>query len=199
MNRYLAMKEYTIYVNTVIKKYNIADNLDFTLLNSEDPLPTSASGLYDEKVSTFTELGYVRQALHDIGYRVLVETDSEINGRWSIHTLQGDRTWLRTRSQSYDTKKFWKLIDWYDTGYSTDTNIDYRFNNFNDVYKTDMPEGSIIKITAGSQWTLYCKKENNYTLVGQQNGTIEFITSVYDYITSNLGYDADGFDFNLLD
>ena len=199
MNRYLAMKEYTNYVNTVIKKYNISDNLDFTLLNSEEPLPETTSGLYNEKVLTFTELGYVRQALHDPGYKVLVETDSEINGRWSIHTLQGDRTWLRTRSQSYDTKKYWKLIDWYDTGYSVDTNIDYRFSNFNDVYKTDMPEDSIIKITTGSDWTLYCKKNNDYTLVGQKGGTMEFITSVYDYISSNLGYDSDGYDFNLLD
>ena len=199
MNRYLAMKEYTSYVNNVIKKYNITDNLDFTLLNSEEPLPKSTSGLYDEKVLTFTELGYVREALHDPGYRVLVETDSEINGRWSIHTLQGDRTWLRTRSQSYDTKKFWKLIDWYDTGYSVDTNIDYRFDNFNDVYKTEMIDGSIIKITTGTQWSLYCKKNTQYDLIGQKGGTIEFNTSVFDYITSNLGYDADGYDFNLLD
>ena len=199
MNRYLAMKEYAAYTNSVIKKYNITDNLDFTLLNSEEPLPRSTSGLYDEKVATFEELGYVRQALHDIGYRVLVETDSEINGRWSIHTLQGDRTWLRTRSQSYDTKKFWKLIDWYDSGYSADTNIDFRFDTFNDVYKTTIADDSIVKITTGTKWSLYCKKNNKYELIGQKDGTIEFLTSVYDYITANLGYDSEGFDFNLLD
>lgn len=199
MNRFRAMKEYATSVNTVIKKYNIADSIDFTLLNSEEKLPTSKSGTYNEKVSTFAELGYVRQALHDPGYNVLVETDSDINGRWSIHTLQGDRTWLRTRSQSFDTKKFWDYIDWYDVGYSTDTNIDFRLETFNDVYKIEIPVNSIIKINNGTAWSLYCKKETEYTLIGQKNGTVAFKTSIYDYVTSNLGYDTEGYDFNLLD
>lgn len=201
MNRYLALKEYLTYVNAVIKKYNIVDNLDFTILNEEEPLPLSTSNKYDEKVLTLTELTYVKVATKDTGYNVLVETDSEVGGRWSIHTLQSDRTWLRTRTQSYDTKKFWRYIDWYQPGYTVDTNIDYRYTDFNKVYENEsvIADKSIIKITTGTGWDLYIKENGKHNLIGQKNGTLQFGDDLYDYVKTNYGFDTDGYDFNLMD
>jgi len=199
MNRYLAMQEYITYVNAVIKKYNIADTIDFTLLNSEEKIPSINSGTWDETVDTMIELGYIKPALHSTGYNILVKTDSDIGGRWSIHTLQADKTWLRSRSQSYDTKLFWAYCDWYSTGYSSDTTIDYRYELFNDIYKNTIADKSIIKINNGGNWDLYIKDGNDYTLIGQKDGTIQFGTDLYDYVTSNLGFDSEGYDFNLMD
>ena len=201
MNRYLALKEYLTYVNAVVKKYNICDNLDFALLNEEEPLPLSTSLEYNEKVSNLTELDYIRVALKETGYKVAVVTDSVVHGRWSIHTLQEDNTWLRTRTQSYDTKKFWDFTDWYDTGYSTDTNIDYRYTNFNKVYENEsiITDKSIIKITTGTSWDLYIKEDGKHTLIGQKNGTLKFGDDLYDYVKTNYGFDTEGYDFNLMD
>jgi hypothetical protein len=200
MNRYLALKEYLTYVNAVIKKYNICDNLDFTLLNEEEPLPGILSLEYNEKIDTLVELEYIRVALHPVGHKIAVETDSVVGGRWSIHTLQADKTWLRTRTQSYDTKQFWAYTDWYDTGYSANTSIDYRYTDFNKVYENQMiPDKSIIKITAGTSWDLYIKESGKHTLIGQKNGTLKFGDNLYDYVKTNYGFDTDGYDFNLMD
>jgi len=201
MNRYLALKEYITYVNAVIKKYNISDSLDYSVLNEEEPLPLTTSLEYNETVNSITELGYIRVALKETGYKVAVITDSVVNGRWSIHTLQSDNTWLRSRTQSYDTKKFWAFIDWYDTGYSTDTNIDYRYTDFNKVYEnaTTIADKSIIKITKGTSWDLYIKTSGKHTLIGQKDGTLKFGDDLYDYVKTSYGFDTDGYDFNLMD
>jgi hypothetical protein len=206
MNRFLALKEYLTYVNNVVKKYNICDNIDFTGLNSEEELPISTSGEYNETVNSIEELGYIKANLLEEGYKVAVITDSGVSGRWSIHTLLNDKTWQRTRTQSYDTKKFRERCDWYDAGYSIDTNIDYRYTDFNKVYENEstIADKSIIKVTTGTNWDLYIKEISStngskYTLIGQKNGTIKFGSDLYDYVKTNFGFDTEGYDFNLMD
>ena len=51
-----------------------------------------------------------------------------------LYKFYKDKTWKATRIQSYDTKKFWKYIDWYASGYSKDTFINYRYE-FNSISK----------------------------------------------------------------
>lgn len=199
INRFNALKEFVIYVNAVVKKHNLADTIDFTLLNKEDPMPTQVENEWDQKVSNELELSYINTALASEGHRVLVETDNNIDGRWAIQTLQEDKTWKATRIQSYDTKMFWQYIDWYATGYTKDSFINYRYETFNEVYSNTIADKSVIKINNGGNWYLYLKDNNNYNLIGQKNGTIELKSELYDYVTHRFGFDMEGFDYELLD
>ena len=199
VNRYNALKEFVNYTNSVVKKYNVADTINFDNLNKEDPAPTKIERLWDQKVANELELSYINKNITQAGWRVLVETDNNIDGRWTIQTLQEDKTWRATRIQSYDTKKFWQYIDWYATGYSKDTFINHRYEEFNSVYSNTIENNAIIKINNGGNWDLYCKKSTGYTLVGQKNGTIELKPELHDYSTYRFGFDMEGFDYELLD
>jgi hypothetical protein len=162
-------------------------------------MPRKVDGLWDQKVNNELELSYINKNLQPTGWRILVETDNNIDGRWTIQTLQEDKTWKATRIQSYDTKKFWKYIDWYASGYSKDTFINYRYEEFNTVYQNEIPNSSIIKINNGGNWNLYVKTSSGYNLIGQKNGTIELKTELYDYTTHRFGFDMEGFDYELSD
>ena len=199
VNRYNALKEFVNYVNAVVKSYNTVKSIKFDNLNKEDPMPTKIERLWDQKVANELELSYINKNITQTGWRVLVETDNNIDGRWTIQTLQEDNTWRATRIQSYDTKKFWKYIDWYATGYSKDTFINHRYEEFNSVYSNTIENNAIIKINNGGNWELYCKKSTGYTLVGQKNGTIELKPELHDYSTYRFGFDMEGFDYELLD
>ena len=199
VNRYNALKEFVDYVNNVVKEKNVVKSIRFDNLNKEDPMPTKIDKLWDQKVANELELSYINKNITQAGWRVLVETDNNIDGRWTIQTLQEDKTWKANRIQSYDTKKFWKYIDWYATGYSKDTFINHRYEEFNSVYSNAIDNNAIIKINNGGNWDLYCKKSTGYTLVGQKNGTIELKPELHDYSTYRFGFDMEGFDYELLD
>ena len=199
VNRYEALKEFVEYVNSIVKQYNTAQTIQFTTLNKEDPMPRKVDGLWDQKVNNELELSYINKNLKETGWRILVETDNNIDGRWTIQTLQKDKTWKATRIQSYDTKKFWNFIDWYASGYTKDTFINYRYEEFNSVYENEITNSSIIKINNGGNWNLYIKTSSGYNLIGQKNGTIELKSELYDYTTHRFGFDMEGFDYELLD
>ena len=199
VNRYNALKEFVDYVNNVVKEKNVVKSIRFDNLNKEDPMPTKIDKLWDQKVANELELSYINKNITQAGWRVLVETDNNIDGRWTIQTLQEDKTWKANRIQSYDTKKFWKYIDWYAPGYSKDTFINHRYEEFNSVYSNAIDNNAIIKINNGGNWDLYCKKSTGYTLVGQKNGTIELKPELHDYSTYRFGFDMEGFDYELLD
>ena len=116
-------------------------------------MPRKVDGVWDEKVSNELELSYINKNLRATGWRILVETDNNIDGRWTIQSLQEDKTFKATRIQSYDTKKFWKYIDWYASGYTKDTFINFRFEEFKSVYTNEIPNSSIIKI---NNWYNIC-------------------------------------------
>jgi hypothetical protein len=153
------------------------------------------------------------------GYSVLVLSDSTSSNAWSIYTWDAiGKIWSKTKSQSYDVRKFWKYIDWYatyldidndvETSYNQFTKIDYLLDNTYQLVTTDIPVGSIIKIknigTGG--WVLLKKinsatlfTENNYAVIGRQSGTVQFLDNLYTFDKNALGYDGPLFDSQAFD
>jgi hypothetical protein len=144
-------------------------------------------------------------------FSVLVRNDSSINNYWSIYSWNDQRrTFFRSKSQAYDTTKYWEYVDFWAEGYSLTSRI---VQELLDIYQEptiNVEVGDLIKIKefANGGWAVLEKTEpaqgnllDNYNLVGRQNGTIRIKidelssgTGVgYDRVSS---YDADLYDLN---
>ena len=143
-------------------------------------------------------------------HAVLVSSDTSSFDKWSIYEWTAkDNTWNRIRSQSYDVTKFWTYADWYATGYTQFTKIDYLVDNTYYLVTLSANIGSIVKVknigTGG--WLLLEKYNNlttidytqNYKVVGRQSGTIQFASSIYTFVNSSVGFDNQLFDASLYD
>lgn len=143
-------------------------------------------------------------------FRVLVNSDSTISDRWAIYSWNtNSRTWSRSKNQSYNVNNFWKNIDWYLEGYNQFNKIDYVVENTYELTLLQNDIGSIVKVknVGSGGWMLLEKIANtfsidysqNYKVIGRQNGTIEFLRTLYTFEGTNLGYsgplfDSDNFD-----
>jgi len=143
-------------------------------------------------------------------YSVLVLSDTNSFNKWSIYSWDTkDKLWNRARSQSYDVTKFWNYTDWYAAGYTQFTKIDYLVDNTYYLVTLSANIGSIVKVknigTGG--WLLLEKYNNlttidytqNYKVVGRQNGTIQFSSSIFTFVNSSVGFDNQLFDASLYD
>lgn len=145
-------------------------------------------------------------------YSVLVHSDSQANGSWSVYAYDTNtQVWSRTRTQNYDVRKYWTYADWYATGYNQNTSPTFAVNTFTDLVKINAVIGNVVKIKTTNKggWVLLVKYANSdsvdytqsYNVVGIQNGTIQFSSSLYEFISTVYGYDGalyDGSSFDLV-
>lgn len=90
-DRFLALKNYIDYTNSVLSRFTVSEFSTFSLLNSAEPFPSPDDTLrgWNKRVSNLTELGYQNLNLVGAGYRYLVETDSNNRGLWTIYEVAG--------------------------------------------------------------------------------------------------------------
>ena len=122
-------------------------------------------------------------------FTVLVKSDETIGSKWSVYQWDGTE-YLRTLTQSYDINLYWQYKDWYATSYNQFTFINHTIDSSYQIYALDDQIGDIIKINSVGTggWLLLRKISNldtqDYTLsyetIGRENGTIEFLNSLYD-------------------
>jgi hypothetical protein len=208
-NRFLALKNYLGRANTILSQYPISETRRFTLLNSEEPEPSSASGAWDLRVANYEELTYQNLAQVPVGYKYLVASDSNNNGLWTIYEvvagdLIGSKTLLLIRVQNYDTKLYWNYIDWFQPGYDPLTRILAEVPVYSTLETLSVPLNSVVKVTANSQgkWELYQLtnvETATWTRVGLEDGTIEFAATLWDYSIGRYGFDIEVFDAQFFD
>jgi len=136
-------------------------------------------------------------------FAVLVNTDEDAQGRWSIYNYQSDNdSWFRTRIQTFDVSRYWEYADWYDQGFNQLSEIDHYVDAQYQLNALEDNIGDTIKIAnVGSGGWLLLRKINNtdqnsavdYEVVGRQNGTIQFKASLYDYNLGGPGFDNRSF------
>jgi hypothetical protein len=143
-------------------------------------------------------------------YCVLVSSDSQANGNWSIYSWApstvntGNGTWSRILTQAYDVRKYWNYVDWYATGYSQYTSADYLITTLVGLNSIEPKIGELVKVSTvnAGGWLLLEKYANSasvdwtqsYNVVGIQNGTIQLSSKLYNFKTTDIGYDSDIYD-----
>jgi len=138
-------------------------------------------------------------------FSVLVESDSQAEGFWSIYSYNPvDNTWARVRTQSYDTRNFWAYADWYATGFNQFSAIDFAVDNYYGLNSINTTVNQVVKIRNANSggWVLLEKYATSastdwtqsYKIVGLQNGTIQLKSTLYESIDTNIGYDGSIYD-----
>jgi hypothetical protein len=132
-----------------------------------------------------------------VGNRVLVDANAQTNMKWTIWEWTADGNWNLVQIQGYRTPDCWNLVDWYSTGYSDLTIVNYTFDTLQerDAYLS-FTSGDLVKVnnTGSGYWGLYLRSGSEWILVGAENGGIELSARLWDYETYQMGFDGGGFD-----
>ena len=132
-------------------------------------------------------------------FSVLVNSDATLNNFWSIYSWDDARkVYFRSKSQSYDTTKYWSKIDWIRTGYTGNLRIIKELNSIYEIVDTQVSIGDIIRVKeyAAGGWAVFEKISDTaalfldrYLLISRQNGTIQINSSLYDTTITGVGFD----------
>jgi hypothetical protein len=209
VDRFGALKNLVSFVNRVLTTLPFAElNLSFSLLNSREPEPSAASGEWDMRVENLEQLGWQNIAIVPLGYRYLVSSDALNNGFWTIYTVVTDAisglpSLLLTNVQSYDTRRYWSFVDWYDANYDVSNQPRFEVPLVADLETiTDPYAGLIVRVTANAQgkWEIYRYTiDDAWQRVGVEQGTIEISDALWDYALGRVGYDSEVFDAQYFD
>jgi hypothetical protein len=134
---------------------------------------------------------------------ILVKMDSTANNNWSIYS-QSNNKWVRSATQTYDTRNYWEYIDWFDAGYNEFSFIAHSVVDYNELVSLTANIGDLVKIRLGNinSWTLVEKIQNkesavwsdNFKVVGIENGTIRLKSTLYEFTNTVVGYDGARYD-----
>jgi len=143
-------------------------------------------------------------------YSVLVHSDSQANNNWSIYAYEPTtQVWSRIYGQTYDTRKYWEFVDWYAEGISQYVAADYAVSVLSELNNISAKVGQIVKVLTNNSgnWVLLRKYADStsidwtqsYEVIGLQNGTIQFLPSLYNFEGSIYGYDGALYDGGIFD
>lgn len=135
-------------------------------------------------------------------FSVLVRSDSSLLGRWSIYSWDQQRKiFYRSRSQGFDTTVYWQFVDWWQSGYNSNARIVKEIVNIYQEPTLDLQVGDLVRIReyGNGGWAVLEKTQlglgnllNNYNLVGRNRGTISIKDTLYNRLTTSLGFDNVG-------
>jgi hypothetical protein len=160
---------------------------------------------WNYEVATLEILAYQDLALVPVGYRYLVQTDSDQNGRWAIYqvaestVITGEHVLTLAQVQNYDTPLYWNRINWYLPGYNSSIQPIATVANtagLQTLSLSSVPVGSSVKVTANGQgkFEIYLRTATGWDRVGLEDGTIAFSEVLWNYPLGGFGFDAEVFD-----
>ena len=146
--------------------------------------------------------GYLDDTYATVRQYTVLSTNVDNTGRWGLYTYDSrNKKWQLTRVQSYDVTKYWSYVDWYASGFSPNTPVDFLIEGSYQLQDINPRPGQVVKISnIGSSGTWLLLQRNNqvnesdinlnYNVVGRQSATIQLSSSLYDFNTNVLGYDG---------
>jgi len=143
-------------------------------------------------------------------FSVLVTSDVSLNNFWSIYGWDDVRkTFFRSKSQAYDVTRYWEYVDWWATGYDSQSKIIKEIDNIYLEPTVELEIGQLLRIKEYSSggWAVLEKTAEgqgdllgDYNLIGRKNGTLQISSLLYDSVSGRLGYDTTGaYDAGLYD
>jgi hypothetical protein len=208
VDRFAALQNYLERANKIFLQFPMVEIRKFNLLNSSEPEPSPGSGAWNKRVANLDELSFQNIRAVPLGYRYLVVLDSSQNGFWTIYEVDQNALQQRdlklVRVQTYDTRKYWNTIDWYEPGYNSTIQPIADVVNYSDLATLSLaqaPVGSSVEVTANAQgkFEIYLRTDLGWKRVGLQNGTIEIKEEIWNYAAGNFGFDVEVFDAQYFD
>ena len=194
-NRVIALKIYFNIINATLANVAAASSSIVNLLSNYDPAPTSG---FDEIISNRAVLDQLDIAEYPENYKILISSDDTITSNgWSI-VRAVDKEWRYDQCQTFNLTSFWEYANWYSSSYVT-TSPTFTLNTLGELPSISYGIGDIIKVTDGnvSIYQVTTNELNSNVLqlepIFIENGTIQFLPSLYDFEASNIGFGASSF------
>jgi hypothetical protein len=145
----------------------------------------------------------VAPALEVRQYTVIVQSDTQFDGKWSKFVYNLDtKQWTRIGTQIYNTPLYWNYVDWVSADYNP--YIDY-VATVDDVYEVktlDLTAGQYVKVKNGGSGSYIILEKVSTSEVGtfsidlnivySENGTIQISNNIWNTVNSSLGFDQVG-------
>jgi hypothetical protein len=198
VDRPTALANFVKYINTVFKQYPIANLRNLNKLLNGESKPAVGTGEYDKILNSKNERNYILKTNLVDDYRVLVNSDSDYDGLWTIYSWSASKAdWTLVRIQSYLTSLYFEYIDWYDASYSKTTIPTYTVASYPLISKLSLKTGDVVKVLddGNGKFAIY-RATSTLTLdkVASEEGTIQILPTLYDLEAGNMGFGNDNFD-----
>lgn len=144
-------------------------------------------------------------------FSVLVENDTTANNYWSVYAWDNERNiFFRSRSQAFDTTRYWSKVDWWKEGYGETSRVVKEILSVYQEPTVNLQPGDLLRINeyGAGGWAVFERQEgepngillSNYVLVGRERGTIQLSDDLWNTQISGIGFDiVDSFDSGLYD
>jgi len=199
VNRVTALDIYFSVINKEIANLAIATSAVISALSAEDPLPTSG---FNQEVPNRDVLNELDPSLFPSNYRILVDEDDTLTPvQWSI-VANVDNNWQIVEHQLYNLVNNWEYADWFAKNYTNATPT-FILENPGQLSQISYVAGDIIQINnnGNGNKVIYLAVINDIDPavteldpIFIQNGTIQFLPNLYDFLDSGIGFDNQGFD-----
>jgi hypothetical protein len=199
VNRVTALDIYFTVINRQIANLAIATSAVISALSAFDPLPTTG---FSDQVSNREVLNELDPSMFPFNYRILVEEDDTLSPvQWSI-VANINNSWQIVQHQLYNLANNWEYSDWYASNYTTKTPT-FVLDNPGELSLITYTVGDIIQINniGNVNKAIYLAVANDIDPavteldpIFIQNGTIQFLPNLYDFLASGIGFDNQGFD-----
>ena len=198
-DRITAIDIYFSVVNQQISNLAIATLPVITALSASDPLPTTG---FNEQVPNRAVLNELDPSLFPFNYKILVIEDDNLSPvQWSI-VANIDNNWQVAQHQLYNLANNWEYADWYSTNFVSATPT-YTLENIGQLSEISYSLGDIIKVNnmGNGNESIFLAVANDINPavieldpIFIQNGTIQFLPNLYNFLNSGIGFDNQGFD-----
>ena len=193
-NRLEALKIYVQTLNRILTDYPILLISTPGKLFTVDPIPVTG---FDTQTDNATDLNFLNTEAFANGYKVLIPSDSNYQGKWSIYSFNSsDDTFELFQLQSYKTNLFWQPVDWYSETFQFGKDINYVINIYSETQRLNFNIGDYVKVLDNGQgnWIIYqVLEDSSLELIAAQNGTLQLLDKLFD-VTQGSGYDSAVYD-----
>jgi hypothetical protein len=190
---FVARKYYIEQLNLICQEFPMVltraraiESLDYI-----DPEPLADT--YTVRVANNQELEFLNKDEYYIDDTALVVNDVTAKG-WAVYKLASDRTgvrsWNLNKVQKFNLNNYWSYADWYSTKYNDNIVYDYILETESELSNLNLKVGQIIYIknSTSNGWKIVLINSNTLELIAQQNGTIQFNTSLFNQTKAGFGF-----------
>ena len=201
VNRFLALKNYLSYANDVLAQYPITETRNASFLNTKNLIiiETIVAGNCQANVTyTIVTVGDVDWTSIGAASNTAGITFIATGSATGINRNTGTASFLAfTEGEKYNTANYWSYINWWAIGYDDNTKSALQVPIYADLATINATPGLIVTVTTngdGKSETYVYTNLNAWERIGLQDGTIEFSSDLWDYLTARLGFGDNFFD-----
>lgn len=187
VNRLEATRNFVEYVNSVFMTMPICEVFDLTkmFLAEEVPFAWGDPTGKNITVATLAERSYLSTNSLETGQLVLVLSDADFFGQWTIYSVLPTKEFKLVRTQSFKTTDYWDKIDWFDPSYNNSIKPTFTINTESEIAKLLLRGGDTIRVKNNGSGQFVVYRVDGFNAVASTKQDSKFFEVVKTYTSAN--------------